>query len=277
MRTLKIQEGYFYEIGRRDFRRSSTYYPGFRMKKKSTMIGSALVLLALIIVFFVAKSRFVGGPGSPTADGSRAVIDGGVKASGWIGKVDAAEEKAGMTLDSAKLTQEGDALHATTGPATTYWMNNAPASGDYTVEATFNEPKYMNLNSHPHPYGIFIAGNDMGTPNQTDLYCAAFGNGKFIVRGFGPAPFMMNGFFGEANGAVHKASGRGQPVIQHIALSVKGSKVECDINGAVVASYDKAALVTDGKLKSTDGLYGLRFAHNTDVLVTRLTMTRNTR
>jgi hypothetical protein len=65
-------------------------------------------------------------------------------------------------------------------------------------------------------------------------------------------------------------------VIQNIALSLKGGKVECSINGAVVASYDKAALVTDGKLKSTDGLYGLRFAHNTDVLVTGLTMTRNT-
>jgi hypothetical protein len=246
------------------------------MKRKSIMIGSAPVLVALLIVLFIARSRLVGGPGSPTADGSRAVTDGGIKVSGWVGTVDAAEEKAGMTIDSAKLTQEGDALHATTGPATTYWMNDAPASGDYTVKATFNEPKYMKLNSHPHPYGVFIAGNDMGTPNQTDLYCAASGNGKFIVRGFGPAPFKMNGFLGEANDAVHKASGPGQPVIQDIALSVKGSKVKCSINGAVVASYDKAALVTDGKLKSTDGLYGLRFAHNTDVLVTGLTMTRNT-
>jgi len=244
------------------------------MKTKSIIIGSALV--ALLTVLFMAKSRFVGGPGSPTADGSHAVTNGGIKVSGWVGRVDAAEEKAGMTIDSAKLTQEGDALHATTGPATTYWMNNARASGGYTVKATFHEPRYMNLNSHPHPYGVFIAGNDMGTPNQTDLYCAAYGNGKFIVRGFGPAPFVMNGFFGEANDAVHKAPGRGQPVTQRIALSVKGSKVECSINGAVVASYDKAALVTDGKLKSTDGLYGLRFAHNTDVLVTGLTLTRNT-
>jgi hypothetical protein len=273
---VKIQEGYFHEIEHHDFRRSSHYYPGFGMKRKPIMAGSALVLVALLIVFFIATSRLVGGPGSPTADGSRAVTDGGIKVSGWVGTVDAAEEKAGMTIDSAMLTQEGDALHATTGPATTYWMNDAPASGDYTVKATFNEPKYMNLNSHPHPYGVFIAGNDMGTPNQTGLYCAAAGNGKFIVRGFGPAPFMMNGFFGKSNDAVHQASGRGQPVIQHIALSVKDSKVECAINGAVVASYNKAALVTDGKLKSTDGLYGLRFAHNTDVLVTGLTMTRTT-
>jgi len=42
--------------------------------------------------------------------------------------------------------------------------------------------------------------------------------------------------------------------------------VECSINGTMVASYDKALLVTGGKLKSTDGTYGLRFAHNTDVM-----------
>ena len=41
-----------------------------------------------------------------------------------------------------------------------------------------------------------------------------------------------------------------------------------------MASYDKALLVTGGKLKSTDGTYGLRFAHNTDVMVTGLTMTK---
>jgi hypothetical protein len=56
---------------------------------------------------------------------------------------------------------------------------------ELTVRATFNEPKYMNLNSHPHPYGVFIGGNDVGTPSQTELYCAASGNGKSIVRGFG--------------------------------------------------------------------------------------------
>jgi hypothetical protein len=57
--------------------------------------------------------------------------------------------------------------------------------------------------------------------------------------------------------AVHKAAGQGQPVSQDVALSVKGSKVEYSINGTVVASYDKALLVTRGKLKSTDGTYGL--------------------
>jgi len=246
------------------------------MKKKIALIvvGSLFAVVAVVAALFYLKGPFVGFPGSRTADGSRAVIDGGVKVAGWTGHVDAAEQKAGMSIRDAQLAQEGDALHATTGPAATFWMNDAKASGDYTVRATFTEPRYMNLNTHPHPYGVFIGGNDMGTANQTDLYCAAYGNGRFVVRGFGPAPFKMNGFLGEANDAVHKAAGKGQPVMQDVALSVKGNHVECAINGTVVASYDKATLVTGGKLQSTDGIYGLRFAHNTDVLVTGLTMTK---
>ncbi len=206
---------------------------------------------------------------------SRKVAGGGITVPGWTGKIDASEEKAGQTLDSAKLAPEGKGLHVVTGPAVIYWNPANKAAGDYTVKATFNESKYMNLNSHPHPYGIVIAGNDLGTGQQSYLYCAAYGNGNFIVRGFGPTAFQMNGRRGETNAAVHKAAAPGDPVTQEIALSVKGDKIECAINGTVVSSYDKSAAVTTGKLKSTDGIYGLRFAHNTEVTVTGLTITKN--
>jgi hypothetical protein len=200
---------------------------------------------------------------------SRAVPGGGISVPGWTGKIDARAEQSGQSIKNAKLSQEGNVLHVTTGPAVTYWNPANKASGDYTVSATFEESKYMNLNDHPHPYGVFIAGNDLGTPQQSYLYCAAYGDGRFIVRGFGPQPFQMNGR-GEANDAVHKAPGPGQPVRQEIAMSVKGGKVNCAINGTVVGTYDKSELVTAGKLKSTDGVYGIRFAHNTDATVTGL-------
>jgi hypothetical protein len=199
---------------------------------------------------------------------SRTVEGGGISVPGWTGKVDANEEKQGQTINSAKFAKSGAALNVTTGPAVAYWNPANKATGDYTISATFNEPKYMNLNSHPHPYGIFIAGNDLGTDQQSYLYCAAYGSGNFIVRGFGPEPFQMNGRRGEANDAVHKAAAKGEPVTQEISISVKGDRVECSINGTKVAGYDKSAVVTSGKLKSTDGIYGLRFAHNTDVTVT---------
>jgi hypothetical protein len=224
------------------------------------------VIMAAAIAFLI--------PGLvPAQDASRSVAGGGISAPGWVGEVDAGAKKAGQTINDTKLTQEGNTLHVTTGPAASYWNPANKASGNYTVSATFNEPKYMNLNSHPHPYGIFIAGHELGTDQQTELYCEAYGDGRFIVRGFAPEAFQMNGR-GEANDAVHKAAGTGEPVEQKIALSVKDGKVECAINGTVVASYDKALVVADGKLKSTDGIYGIRFAHNTEGTVADLKLTK---
>ncbi len=201
------------------------------------------------------------------------IADGGIFVPGWMGKVDAGAAKQGQSEKDSKFVKEGDAFHITTGPAITYWNPSMKGTGDYTVTATFNEPKYMNRNDHPHPYGIVIAGSGMGTADESELYCAAYGNGRFIVRGFAPAPFQLNGR-GESNDAVHKASGPGQPVTQKIAMQVKGDKVSCIINDVTVGSYDKSAVVTDGKLKTTDGVAGIRFAHNTDATVTGFALTK---
>jgi hypothetical protein len=208
-------------------------------------------------------------------ESSRSIAGGGITAPGWTGKVDASEAKAGKTINDAKFAQEGGGIHVTTGPEGTYWKSADKATGDYTVKATFNEPKFMNLNTHPHPYGIVIGGSGMGTDEPKYLYCAAYGNGNFIVRGFGPAAFQMNGRRGEANAAVHKAAGVGEPVTQEIAMSVKAGTVSCSINGTVVASYPVADVVSAGKLPSTDGVYGLRFGHNTEVVVTGFSITKN--
>lgn len=212
---------------------------------------------------------------------SRAVAGGGVSVAGWTGRVDANEAARGGKLTDAKLTGSMKELSVTTGPATTYWNPANKASGNYTVKATFNEPKFQNLSPHPHPYGIVIAGNDMGTPGESFLYCAAYGNGSYIMRGFGQdasgasKAFQMDGRNPVANDAIHKAAGVGQPVSQEIAIQVKPDAVDCIINGKVVGTYPKANLVTAGKLKSTDGVYGIRFAHNTEATVTGLTMTKN--
>jgi hypothetical protein len=241
-------------------------------QRRITMRYLAALALALLVVVSLSSSHF----SQQTAqnENSIGVAGGGISVPGWTGKIDAKEAAAGLTLNSAKLAKDGNALHVTTGPAVTYWNPKNTAKGDYTVKATFTELKYMSLNNHPHPYGVMIAGNDLGTDQQSYLYCAAYGNGKFIVRGFGPEPFQMNGR-GAEDPAVNKAAGVGQPVTQEIAISVKGDKVECAINNKVVASYDKSALVTAGKLKSTDGVYGIRFAHNTEATVTGLKMTKN--
>lgn len=231
------------------------------MRRTFPLLAAALIL--------------AGTNGASAQDQARAVAGGGIHVPGWSGKIDANEEKAGQVLANAKLVKAGDALHVTTGPAVTYWNPANQASGNYTVKATFREPKYMALNNHPHPYGIVIAGNGLGTGQQSYLYCAAYGNGNFIVRGFGPEPFQVNGRRGEAHESVGKASGPGEPVTQEIALSVKGDKVECAINGKVVGSYNKSEVLGEGKLRSTDGVYGIRFGHNTEATVTGLTVVKH--
>jgi hypothetical protein len=207
-------------------------------------------------------------------DESRKVEGGGIQVQGWQGQIDPNEAARGQVLNNAKLAKTGDVLQVTTGPAVVYWHPSNRATGNYTVKATFTEAKFQNLNNHPHPYGIFIAGSDMGTDQQSYLYCTAYGNGRFIVRGFGPdTTFRMNGR-GEEHAAINKASGPGASVTQEIAVSVKDDKIECAINGTVVGSYNKADALGPRKLKSTDGLYGIRFGHNTEASVSGLTITK---
>ena len=226
---------------------------------KNTIAIAAVVLVAVASL-------------SAQFDRDRVIPGGGIFVQGWTGKIDAGSTRQGRTLNDSKFAQEGDALHVTAGPATTFWNPANTASGDYSVKATFLEPRFMELNSHAHSYGIVIGGNNMGTDQMSYVYCVAYGDGNALVRGFGPAVFTLLGT--SPNPAVHKAAGVGQPVTQEISWSVKGGRAECSINGAVVAAYDKAQLVGPGKLQSTDGVYGVRFSHNVEAIVTGLAMTK---
>lgn len=232
-----------------------------RLLLPATLLGAVLLLLA--------------GP-IQAQDADQAVSNGGIFADGWSGVVDPKAAAGGATVDHARFVLDPGTkvIHATTGPATTYWRTGERLTGDYTVRATFTEPEYMALNNHPHPYGIVIAGNEMGTDRQSFLYCSTYGNGRFIVRGFGPEPFQLNGRRPEEHPAIRKAAARGEPVTQEIALSVRGDKVECEVNGTVIATFEGAELVTADRLSTTDGTYGLRFGHNTELRVEGLRVER---
>ena len=89
---------------------------------------------------------------------NRSIKGGGITAPGWTGKIDASGTRQGQTITDAKFVKEGDTFHVTTGPAVSYWNPADKASGNYTVTATFTEPKYMNLNDHPPPVRCFHRG-----------------------------------------------------------------------------------------------------------------------
>jgi hypothetical protein len=229
-----------------------------RLGLASVCVGGAVVLAGTLL--------------NAQGDPDRVIPGGGIFVKGWTGKIDASSVRQGRMINDAKFVQEGNALHVTTGPATTYWNPANIASGDYTVKATFLEPKFMELNSHPHSYGLFIGGNNLGTDQMTLVYCVAYGDGTVLVRGFGPSVFTLLGV--SRNAAVHKAAAVLQPVTQEIAWRVKGGRAECSINGTAIAGYDKSQLVGAGRLRSTDGVYGIRFTHNVEAVITGFSMTK---
>jgi hypothetical protein len=223
--------------------------------------------------FAVAVALVAGAwPNAQGFDPDRVIPGGGIFVKGWTGKIDASSVRQGRMLNDSKFVQEGSALHVIAGPATTFWNPGNTASGDYTVKGTFTEPKFMELNSHAHSYGIFIGGNKLGTESMSLVYCVAYGDGNALVRGFGPDVFTL--LRTSPNAAVHKAAGVGKPVTQEVAWRVKGGRAECSINGTVVAGYDRTQLVGAGKLQSTDGVYGLRFTHNVEAVITGFAMTK---
>jgi opacity protein-like surface antigen len=219
------------------------------MRAKGMFVAAAIAALAMAV------------PAAQDAD--RSVKGGGIMVKGWQGRVDAGAAKKGQTINDSRFEEKNGAFHISAGSASTYWNPANTAAGDYTVSATFTEPK---INAgHPHPYGLFIGGSGLDTDAPTYVYCVAYSDGSALVRGFSGGK-VSDFSKRQANAAVKKAA-EGGSVTQSIQWNVKGDRAECLVNGTVVAGFTKAELVGAGKLQSTDGIYGIRAAHNVDISV----------
>ncbi len=212
-------------------------------------------------------------------DLDRVVPGGGITGAGWQGNViDANSLKQGRSINDSKFVASGDTIEINAGPNNIYWNPAHVGTGDFTVKATFAESNHLKHSNHPHPYGLFIGGVDLNTPKPGLVYCSVYGNGNFIVRGFSPS--SPNGLFtlgtsrrAGSHAAIRKAGADGT-VTQDVALSVKAGNIECAVNGQVVATYPVAEAIGEGKLKTTDGIVGLRIGHNLDVKITGFALTK---
>lgn len=227
-----------------------------RLAKASAVAGAAALLISAITALPAAQAQ---------QDADKKVAGGGITVKGWQGRVDTGNRQ-GLTINDSKLAPEGNAWRLMTGAAALYWSPANAGKGDFSVKATFTEPKQAY--NHPHPYGVFIGGKGLDTETPQALYCAAYRNGNYIVRGFsGGKVFQIVGK-PVPNDAVKKAESPEAQVVQDVSMSVRGDKVECTINGTSVWSAAKADVTGDGKLESTDGVTGIRVSHNSDALVT---------
>jgi opacity protein-like surface antigen len=226
--------------------------------------------MRLVYASTVALAAALLMPAVHAQDADRVVAGGGITVPGWMGRIDEAAAKKGLTISSSKFAREGDALHLTIGPAATYWNPANVAKGDFTVKGTFREGK--TTADHPHPAGIFIGGSKLGTDEQTYMYCVAYGSGEFLVRRFNGLT-VTTVARRQAHAAVHKTGPDGSTT-QEIGWTVRGGRAECIINGASVIGFDQAEIVGPGKLESTDGVYGIRVSHNMDIVFTGFGLTK---
>jgi hypothetical protein len=203
-------------------------------------------------------------------DADRKVAGGGITAKGWQGRVDTGN-KQGLTINDSKFAPEGSGFHISTGAAGIYWNPANTAKGDYTVKATFKEPK-QTIN-HPHPYGVFIAGKNLDSDKPSYVYCVAYRDGTYIVRQFtdGQVSTIMKK---TPHAAIDKATGPEDDVTQEVGWTVKGQKADCTVNGQVVHSIDRGDPAGTVKLDTTDGITGISLSHNSDVSVPNFTLSK---
>ncbi len=221
---------------------------------------------AVAIGVALFASVVYGAPQAAQQDADRKVAGGGITVPGWKGKVDTGGgNKQNLAITDSKFAPEGSGFRLTTGPAAIYWNPANTAKGDYSVKATFKEPKQSY--NHPHPFGVFIGGNKLDSDQQTFVYCVAYRDGNYVIRQFnGPTATTLARRTPHA--AINKAAGPEAEVTNEVGWTVKGDRAECVINGQVVQGFDKTELVGAGKLESTDGVYGIRVSHNSDAIVT---------
>ncbi|MBA2602729.1 MAG: hypothetical protein H0U94_04010 [Acidobacteria bacterium] len=203
-------------------------------------------------------------------DPDKKVAGGGITAKGWQGRVDT-PNKQGLTIKDSRFAPEGGGFHLTTGPAGLYWNTEHKAQGDFTVRATFREPKQTY--NHPHPFGVFIGGSGLDTDKPSALYCVAYRNGNYLVRMFSGGSTVQVSGKPAPHDAVRKAEAEAE-VTQEVGWNVKGDRVECVINGTAVWSANKSEVTGEGKLQSTDGLTGIRTSHNSDVFITNFALNK---
>lgn len=199
-------------------------------------------------------------------DPDKNVKDGGIAVDGWKGRTD----RANQDINNAKFFSMGNALHVTAGPPAIYWNPEHVATGNYTVKATFTQTKAP---THPEAYGVFIGGTKLEGDQQNYLYCVVFGNGMYSVKHrYGSEVHTL--VERKANDALKAADATGKAT-NEVGFAVTPEKVSCVINGTTVESFDRADMLGEGKLESTDGVYGLRVNHNLDVHIAGFGMTKN--
>ncbi|MBM3818653.1 MAG: hypothetical protein FJW14_06495 [Acidimicrobiia bacterium] len=161
-----------------------------------------------------------------------------------------------------KVVTVGSGMRVTGGPAGTFWNPKDAVTGNFAVRASFT---LMKPSSHTNYYGLIFGGRDIEGPKQTYVYFLVAQNGTYLIRRrAGEEVTDIQGRMMHA--AVQRPDAKGTSV-NALEVRVAGNTVSYVINGTVVHTAPKGALVTDG-------LVGVRVNHVLDVQVDGFTVQR---
>ncbi|MGQ0647948.1 MAG: hypothetical protein ACT4P7_10280 [Gemmatimonadaceae bacterium] len=210
-------------------------------------------------------------PSIASAQDADRTVAGGITVSGWKGKIDDRAAKQGKTTADSKFDMASGKFRMQIGPAAIYWNDANAASGNYEVKSSITENKMSA--AHPHSYGVFIGGADLGDDaKQTFVYCIVYGTGKYSVKYFHGAQVVTLVNMAE-HAAINKVGESGSAT-NEIGWRVKGGNASCVVNGQEIKSFSSAELVGADKLTSTNGKYGFRVSHNLDLTATPIALSK---
>jgi len=215
--------------------------------------------LALALLATISAAAPLGA--QATSDPDKLVANGGVHVAGWTGRIDPRAAAQGKKITDAVFASMGSGIHVTAGPAAIYWnAANAP-TGNYSVKATFNQTK---ASTHPEGYGLFFAGHDLDSANQSYAYFLVRQDGKFLINHRADDNTVHKIVDWTANPAV-KAIDESGKASNALAINVDATDVHFLVNGTEVHKIARSVLDGGNGHSGTTGIAGIRVNHNLDV------------
>lgn len=197
------------------------------------------------------------------ADPDKLVANGGVSVPGWTGRIDPQAAKNGRKITDDKVVAMGPGFHVTSGPAAVYWNPANIASGNYTVSASFSQTKAA---AHPEAYGVFLAGRDLESPNQSYLYFLVRQDGKYLINHRANDSTVHKIVDWTPNAAVKAIDADGKAT-NALSIAVLPDKLSFMVNGVEVTTLPRSEVDRAGRGSGTTGIAGVRVNHNLDVHV----------
>jgi hypothetical protein len=225
-----------------------------------------LLSLALITAALAA-------PLSAQDHADHAVHGTGQLPAGWALRFDPPAARPGMPTpptpqpgDVAFMAM-GGGFHVQSGPAAIYYRDAEPATGAYTLSATFTQGRSMGREA----YGLVLGGADLQTPDQTYLYFLIRpADGAVLInhRTSDAAPRSIVAWTPSA--AVSREAAGSGAARNELQVRVTADAVHFLVNGTEVQTLSRSELGG----ASTDGLVGVRVNHNLDLMIEGFGVTR---